>query len=93
MHAAADYHGIAEMRDANQVITTRELARRANEEGVDWNALEESAYDAILGKASGAGVIFGNTGGVMAAALRMAYEYFTGQKAPDAPLQLDPVRG
>lgn len=93
MHAAADYHGIAEMRDTDQVITTRELARWAKEEGVDWNALEESAYDSIMGQASGAGVIFGNTGGVMEAALRTAYEYLTGQKAPDALLQLDPVRG
>lgn len=60
---------------------------------MEWNALKESAYDFIMGQASGAGVIFGNTGGVMEAALRMAYEYLTGQKAPDALLQLDPVRG
>ncbi len=75
MHAAADYHGVEGMRDTDQVITTRELARWAKAEGVDWNALEDSAYDSLMGKASGAGVIFGNTGGVMEAALRTAYEY------------------
>ncbi len=93
MHAAADYHGIEGMRDTDQVITTRELARWAKEAGIDWNALEDSAYDSLMGKASGAGVIFGNTGGVMEAALRTAYSYLTGQEAPEALLQLSPVRG
>ena len=81
------------MRDTDQVMTTRELARWAKAEGIGWNALEDSAYDSLMGKASGAGVIFGNTGGVMEAALRTAYAYLTGQAAPDALLQLDPVRG
>ena len=93
MHAAADYHGIQGMRDTDQVITTRELARWAKGAGIDWNALEDSAYDSLMGKASGAGVIFGNTGGVMEAALRTAYEYLTGQSAPQTLLQLQAVRG
>ena len=93
MHAAADYHGVEGMRDTDQVITTRELARWAKAEGVDWNALEDSAYDSLMGQASGAGVIFGNTGGVMEAALRTAYEYLTGQSAPESLLQLKEVRG
>ena len=93
MHAAADYHGIEGMRDTDQVITTRELARWAKEAGIDWTRLEDSAYDSLMGKASGAGVIFGNTGGVMEAALRTAYEYLTGQKAPETQLQLQAVRG
>lgn len=93
MHAAGDYHGVAGMRDTDQVITTRELARWAKEAGVDWNTLEDSAYDSLMGKASGAGVIFGNTGGVMEAALRTAYSYLTGREAPEALLQLNPVRG
>lgn len=46
-----------------------------------------------MGKASGAGVIFGNTGGVMEAALRTAYEYLTGQAAPRELLHLSPLRG
>ena len=93
LHSAADYHGIEGMRDTDQVITTRELARWAKAEGIDWNALEDSAYDSLMGKASGAGVIFGNTGGVMEAALRTAYTYLTGQEAPTALLELNPVRG
>ena len=93
MHAAADYHGIEGMRDTDQVITTRELARWAKAEGIDWSTLEDSAYDSLMGKASGAGVIFGNTGGVMEAALRTAYEYLTGQEAPESLLSLQAVRG
>ena len=93
MHAAGDYHGVEGMRDTDQVITTRELARWAKASGVDWTSLEDSAYDSLMGKASGAGVIFGNTGGVMEAALRTAYEYLTGQKAPETLLQLQGVRG
>ena len=93
MHAAADYHGVEGMRDTDQIITTRELARWAKAEGVDWTALEDSPYDSLMGKASGAGVIFGNTGGVMEAALRTAYAYLTGQPAPASLLQLSPVRG
>ena len=93
MHAAADYHGVEGMRDTDQVITTRELARWAKAAGIDWNALEDSAYDSLMGKASGAGVIFGNTGGVMEAALRTAYSYLTGKEAPEALLQFTPVRG
>ena len=93
MHGAADFYNAPGMRDTDQVITTRELARWAREENVDWEALEDSAYDSLMGQASGAGVIFGNTGGVMEAALRTAYEYLTGEQAPAALLQLSPVRG
>lgn len=93
MHAAADYHGVEGMRDTDNVITTRELARWAKAAGIDWNTLEDSAYDSLMGKSSGAGVIFGNTGGVMEAALRTAYEYLTGQPAPQTLLQLNPIRG
>ena len=92
MHAAADYHNVKGMRDTDQVITTRELARWAKEENIDWNTLTDSTYDSLMGKASGAGVIFGNTGGVMEAALRTAYTYLTGQEAPDTLLHLTPVR-
>lgn len=90
MHAAGDYHGIQGMRDTDQVITTRELARWAKAAGIDWTALEDSAYDSLMGKASGAGVIFGNTGGVMEAALRTAYAYLTGQSAPGIPAAAGP---
>ena len=51
------------------VITTRELARWLKAEGIDLNALKPSEYDSFMGPASGAGIIFGNTGGVMEAAI------------------------
>ncbi|MGM9604006.1 MAG: rubrerythrin [Faecousia sp.] len=93
MNAAGKKLGIPTMRDMDQVITTRELALWAKEEGIDFTALPDSDYDRLMGEASGAGIIFGNTGGVMEAALRTAYAMITGQQPPDALLDLQPVRG
>lgn len=93
MNAAGRYLGIEGMRDMDYVITTRELAQWAREEEVDFAALEDGIYDRLMGEGSGAGVIFGNTGGVMEAALRTAYEYITGEKAPQVLYELEPVRG
>ena len=93
MNAASRYLGIEGMRDMDYVITTRELAKWAKEANIDFEALEDSAFDPLMGEASGAGVIFGNTGGVMEAALRTAYEYITGNPAPADFYQLQPVRG
>ena len=93
MNASAKYHGIDGMRDMDHVITTRELAQWAREEGIDFNQLEDSDYDDLMGEASGAGVIFGNTGGVMEAALRTSYEFITKEKAPQTLYELQPVRG
>ena len=93
MHSAADYYGISDMKDMDYVLTTRELALWAKETSIDFDSLEDSAYDTIMGQASGAGVIFGNTGGVMEAALRTAYEYITHEEAPEMLYQLEPVRG
>ena len=73
MNAAGRHLGQPDLRDMDQVITTRELAIWAKESGIDFASLEDSAYDSFMGQASGAGVIFGNTGGVMEAALRTAY--------------------
>ncbi|MDD6811023.1 MAG: [FeFe] hydrogenase, group A [Lachnospiraceae bacterium] len=93
MHGASDYYGGVDLKDMDFVLTTRELALWAKENQVDFSALEDSAYDNIMGCASGAAVIFGNTGGVMEAALRTAYEYITGENAPDFLFDLQPVRG
>ena len=93
MNASGKELGIPTMRDMDQVITTRELALWAKEEGVDFTSLPDSDYDRLMGEASGAGVIFGNTGGVMEAALRTAYAFITGQQPPEALLDLQPVRG
>lgn len=93
MNAAGQKLGIAELRDMDNVITTRELALWAKEAGIDFTSLEDSDFDKFMGEASGAGVIFGNTGGVMEAALRTAYAYFTGEQPPKEILKLEPVRG
>lgn len=93
MNAAGKYLGVEDMRDMDYVITTRELAKWAKEEGIDFPSLADGRYDRLMGEASGAGVIFGNTGGVMEAALRTAYEYITGEKAPQMLYELTAVRG
>lgn len=85
--------GIEDMRDMDYVITTRELALWAKEAGIDFQALEESSFDKVMGESTGAGIIFGNTGGVMEAALRTAYEYVTHEKAPADLFELKEVRG
>lgn len=93
MCAAGKELGIEGMRDMDYVITTRELAEWAKKAKIDFAALEDSDYDSLMGEGSGAGVIFGNTGGVMEAALRTAYEYVTGEHAPEILYTLEPVRG
>lgn len=93
MNAAGRFGHDPEIRDMDYVVTTRELAAWAREEKIDFPALEDSEYDQLMGFGSGAGVIFGNTGGVMEAALRTAYEYITGEPAPEKLYDLQPVRG
>lgn len=80
-------------QDVDYVITTRELAMMVKQAGVDFVKLEEEKYDSIMGESTGAGVIFGATGGVMEAALRTAYEIITGQEVPFRNLNIEPVRG
>lgn len=93
MQAAAKYLSIPGMRDMDYVITTRELAKWAKEFALDFASLPESNYDKLMGEASGAGVIFANTGGVMEAALRTAYEYLTKEPSPAVLYQLESIRG
>lgn len=77
--------------DVDYVLTTRELSRMFKESGVDFGHLPAEDFDNPLGTSTGAGVIFGATGGVMEAALRTAYEVLTGQPLPD--INLTAVRG
>ncbi len=64
--------------DVDVVITTRELARMIKSIGVDFNTLGDSLFDEPLGVSTGAGVIFGTTGGVMEAALRTVADLVNG---------------
>jgi NADP-reducing hydrogenase subunit HndD len=77
--------------DVDAVITTRELARMIKEAGINFVNLPDEDFDDLLGESSGAGVIFGATGGVMEAALRTAYEVITGQELKDVDFHA--VRG
>ena len=91
MSDAADYLQIEGLRDMDAVITTRELAKMAREAGIDFASLEDSAYDEYMGEGSGAGVIFGNTGGVMEAALRTVADVLTGMDIES--IEYNAVRG
>lgn len=68
--------------DVDIVLTTRELIRLLRSEHINPAYLEEMPFDNPLGQSTGAGVIFGATGGVMEAALRTAYYTVLGQEAP-----------
>lgn len=65
--------------DVDAVLTTRELGRMLREAGIRFSDLPEEEYDDPLGISTGAGLIFGATGGVMEAALRTVYEVVTGE--------------
>lgn len=93
MNSSGKYLGDETIRDNDFVVTTRELAAWAKAADIDFASLEDTAFDRIMGEASGAGLIFGNTGGVMEAALRTAYEFITKEKAPAEFFELTPVRG
>ena len=65
--------------DTDIVITTRELARLIKYANINFHSLEDEDFDKPLGESTGAGVIFGRTGGVIEAALRTAADWYTGE--------------
>ena len=78
--------------DVDAVLTTRELAKMIKRAGIVWNKLPDEEFDNdLLGEYSGAGVIFGVTGGVMEAALRTAYFWLTGKEYKE--INFTAVRG
>ncbi len=77
--------------DVDVSLTVRELARMLKQSGFDMPNLPKGKPDSILGKYSGAGVIFGSTGGVMEAALRTAYYMITNETLEN--VDITPVRG
>lgn len=77
--------------DVDYALTTRELARMIETAGIAFNALPDEEFDNPLGEGTGAGVIFGATGGVMEAALRTAVETLTGEELKS--LDFTEVRG
>ena len=80
------------IRDVDAVLTTRELAKLIKRSGINFNKLPDEEFDQdIMGEYTGAGVIFGTTGGVMEAALRTAYYVLTGKE--HEAIKFEAVRG
>ena len=79
-------------QDTDVVLTTRELARMIKAAGIDFVNLPEEGADTLLGSYTGAGTLFGVTGGVMEAALRTAYCLITGEAQPPA-IEFTEIRG
>ncbi|KAL0244885.1 hypothetical protein GEMRC1_008967 [Eukaryota sp. GEM-RC1] len=93
MPCTAKKHEITrdDFASVDAVLTTRELAKFIKEEGIDFYNLPAADFDNPLGESTGAGAIFGNSGGVMEAALRTAFEVVSGQTLPS--VELNAVRG
>ena len=79
------------LRDVDNVITTRELARMIKQANIEFEKLEDSQFDDPMGEATGAGAIFGTTGGVMEAALRTAQDILSGKDLEK--INFEQVRG
>ena len=77
--------------DVDYSISTRELARLIKRANIGFTLLPDSSFDHPMGESTGAGVIFGTTGGVMEAALRTVYEIYTGE--PLQNVNFEQVRG
>ena len=86
-----DGQSVDGMPGVDIAVTTRELGRMINQAGIDFKALADVKFDEPIDIGSGAGAIFGATGGVMEAALRTAAEVLTGK--PLEKLEFDDVRG
>lgn len=82
-------------KDVDYGLTTRELAKMIKEAGINLPEMPKSNFDSPFGDASGAGLIFGATGGVMEAAIRTIVEFVLGKKTEDVfeNLRVIPVRG
>ena len=78
--AGRDNQAAAGVPDVDVAITTREFARMIEKAGIKFDRLPDEEFDRVMGEASGAGHIFGASGGVMEAALRTAAEVLTGKE-------------
>ncbi len=93
MNASGRYLKDESIRDMDCALTCRELAQWIFESRVRFHELPDGKYDSIMGRGSGGGMIFGNTGGVMEATLRAVWRYLTGTPAPASLLEYKPARG
>ncbi len=93
LNSTAKYNNQPAMRDNDFILTTRELASWAKEEKIDLNNLPNDKFDDFMGESSGAGAIFGNTGGVMEATLRTMYKLTTNSNPTANFVKFENVRG
>lgn len=89
--ASRPEHAVDGNPDVDYSIYTRELARLIRYANIDFNELPDGEFDDPLGASTGAGVIFGTTGGVIEAACRTAYEIYTKQSLPK--VEFEELRG
>ena len=80
-------------KDVDYVLTTGEFGTMIGQAGIDFESLPDGKMDSPLGLSSGAADIFANTGGVMEAAIRTAYEIVTGRELPLKNLHVKPIEG
>ena len=86
-----DHSAVEGLADVDVSLTVRELGRMIKKAGIKFTEIPDGEFDTPFGLGSGAGTIFGATGGVMEAALRTAYEVLTGETLED--LKFEAVRG
>lgn len=82
-----------EIPGTDLVITVKELTDIIKEKEINFNNLADDNYDSLLGEGTGAGMIFGNTGGVMEAAFRTAYNILTCEELAKDAIEFKDVRG
>lgn len=94
LKGAADYYQDDTIIDNDVILCAREYANLLRKKGLDnFAEMPQGHFDPLMGVGSGAGLIFGNTGGVMEAAVRSAYYFVTGNEPPEDLLHLEAVRG
>lgn len=91
MNSSATFNNNSDLRDMDYIVTVRELAEWLKEEQINFEELPNTVYDSPLARGTGSGIIFGNSGGVMEAAVRTAYNILTGKDIET--LEFNEVRG
>ena len=91
MNSASKYNQDGEYPDTDVVLTTKELIKWAQSKNIDLKTISENNFDSMFSRGSGAGVIFGATGGVMEATLRTAHYLITGKKASSKFLNFNQI--
>ncbi|GHT27629.1 hydrogenase [Planctomycetales bacterium] len=93
MDVSGDLCGNSDVRDVDAVLTCRELAYFLAQKKIKFREMPDAAYDSVMGLGSGAGMIFGNTGGVTEAVLRTAYYFLNGKNPPDDFYKIESISG